>query len=147
MVKAPDKNGYHIFEEKDLDERLKKTDFHIETNENRQAFRAFLELIQRESQYKGIYSLIHNTTQEESEALQNVADYFFGLQQAHADFKATTKFTRVTSVGYIDDLSARLQEEVPAARAVIEQISETAEQDINPYDERGVGTFLGRSFS
>lgn len=90
MVKAPDKNGYHIFEEKDLDERLKKTDFHIETNENRQAFRAFLELIQRESQYKGIYSLIHNTTQEESEALQNVADYFFGLQQAHADFKPTT---------------------------------------------------------
>lgn len=45
MVRAPDKNGYHIFEEKDLDARLKATDFHIKTPENLQAFRAFLEFI------------------------------------------------------------------------------------------------------
>lgn len=45
MVRAPDKNGYFIFEEKDLDARLKNTDFHINTAENRQAFRAFLEFI------------------------------------------------------------------------------------------------------
>lgn len=91
--------------------------------------------------------MIHNTQQEESEALQSVADYFFGLQSAHADFKPTTKFTRVTSRGYIDDISAHLQEEVPATRAVIEQISETHEKDANQYDERAARMFLGRTFS
>lgn len=147
MVRLPDKNGYYIFEEKDIDARLKSTDFHIETVENKQAFRAFLEFIQRESQYKGIYRMIHNTQQEDSEALQNVADYFFGLKAAHSDFKPTTKFTRVTSRGYIDDISAHLLEEVPAARAVIERISETPEEDVNKYDDHNARMFLGRNFS
>ena len=35
MVRAPDKSGCHIFEEKDLDARLEKTDFCIKTPDNR----------------------------------------------------------------------------------------------------------------
>ena len=61
-----------IFEEKDIDKRLETIDFHVETDENRKAFRAFLEFLQRESQYKGIFRFIHNTDQEDQEALQNV---------------------------------------------------------------------------
>lgn len=45
MVRLPDKSGFSIFEEKDLDKRLQGIDFHITTDENRQAFRAFLEFI------------------------------------------------------------------------------------------------------
>ena len=45
MVRLPDKSGFSIFEEKDLDKRLQGIDFHINTDENRQAFRAFLEFI------------------------------------------------------------------------------------------------------
>lgn len=45
MVRTPDKSGFSIFEEKDIDKRLEGIDFHIETIENRQAFRAFLEFI------------------------------------------------------------------------------------------------------
>lgn len=147
MCRLPDKNGYHIFEEKDLDARLKATDFHINTAANRQAFRAFLELIQRESLYKGIFRCIHNTQQEETESLQNVADYFYGLQSAHQDFKPTKKFTRVTSRGYIDDISASLQEELPDVRAAIERISEAKEDAINYYDDRAACTFLNRMYS
>lgn len=72
MVRLPDKSGSSIFEEKDIDKRLETMDFHIETDENRKAFRAFLEFLQRESQYKGIFRFIHNTDQEDQEALQNV---------------------------------------------------------------------------
>ena len=61
MVRLPDKSGSSIFEDKDLDKRLETMDFHIETNDNRLAFRAFLELIQKEAQYKGMFKYIHNT--------------------------------------------------------------------------------------
>lgn len=146
MVRMPCKNGYQVFEEKDLDARLEATDFHIDTKENRQAFRAFLEFIQRESVYKGIFRLIHNTQQEEAEALQNYADYFFGLQSSHEDFKPTFKMTRVTSRGYIDDFSAHLQEEMPEIRALIELNSEADEDAVNEYDDHSARMFLGRVF-
>ena len=56
MVRLPEKDGYgFLFEAKDLDKRLKTMDFHIESAENRQAFRAFLEFIQRESVNKGLF--------------------------------------------------------------------------------------------
>lgn len=45
MVRLPDKSGSSVFEEKDIDKRLEGIDFHIKTDENRQAFRAFLEFI------------------------------------------------------------------------------------------------------
>lgn len=45
MVRLPDKSGSSVFEEKDIDKRLEGIDFHITTDENRQAFRAFLEFI------------------------------------------------------------------------------------------------------
>ena len=69
MVRLPDKSGSSIFEEKDLDARLETMDFHIGSNDNRLAFRAFLELLQQEAQYKGIFKYIHNTDQEDQEAL------------------------------------------------------------------------------
>lgn len=45
MVRLPDKSGSSIFEEKDIDKRLQGIDFHIETDENKKAFQAFLEFI------------------------------------------------------------------------------------------------------
>lgn len=55
MVRLPDSKGSHMFhdplmKESPLDARLEGIDFHIKTPENRQAFRAFLEFMQRESQ-------------------------------------------------------------------------------------------------
>ena len=58
-----------VFEEWDIDDRLKATEFHIETSEHRQAFRAFLELVQREAHLPGMFKFIHNTQKEEQEAL------------------------------------------------------------------------------
>ena len=55
MVRLPDKSGYSIFEEKDIDKRLETMDFHIETDDNKLAFSAFLELLNDESKYKIIY--------------------------------------------------------------------------------------------
>jgi hypothetical protein len=147
MVRTPCKNGYHVFEEKDLDARLKGTNFHIKTSENRQAFRAFLEFLQRETTYRNLFRLIHNTQQEEAESLQNCADYLFGLQSSHEDFKPTMKFTRVTGYGQMDDTYARLREQMPEIRALIEQISETDEGDVNAKDEHEVRSFLGGVFS
>lgn len=147
MVRTPCKNGYHVFEEKDLDARLKATDFHIKTTENRQAFRAFLEFLQRESTYRNLFRLIHNTQQEEAETLQNCADYFFGLQSAHADFKPTMKFTRVTGYGQMDDSYARLREQMPEVRALIEQISEADVDVDNGRDEHNVRSFLQGIYS
>ena len=71
MVRVPDKkNGISfIFEDKDLDARLKQTDFHIETPANRQAFRAFIEFIQRESQIEGVLKNINKTQKDEGDQL------------------------------------------------------------------------------
>ena len=95
MVRAPDKSGYHIFEEKDLDARLEKTDFCIKTPENRQAFRAFLEHIQRESMMTDIFNQIQSTQVDDTESIQNMTDYYFGLKSSHKDFKPTFKMSRV----------------------------------------------------
>lgn len=69
MVRQPNSAGSAIFEQKDIDARLQSTEFHVETDENKQAFRAFLEFMNNESKFKGIFKFIHNTVQEEQEQL------------------------------------------------------------------------------
>lgn len=61
VVRLPNKNGFSIFEEKDIDDRLKQMEFHVETDQDKQTFRAFLEFLQRESQFYGIFKEIHNS--------------------------------------------------------------------------------------
>ena len=52
----------HIYDKKDIDERLRKFDFHIESMENKQAFRAFLEFLSREVGYEeNLYSGLSGT--------------------------------------------------------------------------------------
>ena len=44
MVRKP-VDGAWIYEEADVDKRLKSMDFHVDTDQRRQAFRAFLEFM------------------------------------------------------------------------------------------------------
>lgn len=97
--------------------------------------------------HNGIFKYIHNTQQEDIEALQSVADYFFGLESAHADFKPTTKFSRVTGRIRFDEQTARLRDEVPDIRTKIESVSESTEDSVNKHDSHDARMFLGRIFS
>lgn len=69
MVRQPNKAGSAIFEQKDIDARVQSTDFYVETDDNKLAFKAFLEFVAKESKFKGIFKYIHNTEQEEQEEL------------------------------------------------------------------------------